>query len=97
MMQAQKVLAEKMTTVCFERCISGPTEKLSDKQRRCLDACTSSFLEGFQIAVRHCHHLRTLTPPWLTTYACIDVDPFLNLQTETVQNIAKKEAASSHE
>ncbi len=50
MMQAQKVLAEKMTTVCFERCVSGPTEKLSDKQRRCLDACTSSFLEGFQVA-----------------------------------------------
>lgn len=40
-----------MLRLCFKRCVSAPDARLSDKQRRCLDACTSSFLEGFSIAV----------------------------------------------
>jgi hypothetical protein len=49
--QAQQALSEKLSTVCITRCLSGgPTEKLTDRQRRCLDACTSSFLEGFQVS-----------------------------------------------
>jgi hypothetical protein len=42
---------EKLSSVCITRCLSGgPTEKLTDRQRRCLNACTSSFLEGFQVS-----------------------------------------------
>ena len=51
-MQAQQALAERMTEVCFKRCVTAPTDKLSDKQRRCLDQCTSAFIEGFGVAVR---------------------------------------------
>jgi len=49
--QAQQALSEKLSSVCITRCLSGgPTEKLTDRQRRCLNACTSSFLEGFQVS-----------------------------------------------
>lgn len=50
-MQAQQALAERMTEVCFKRCVTAPTDKLADKQRRCLDQCTSAFIEGFGVAV----------------------------------------------
>ena len=50
-MQAQQALAERMTETCFKRCVSAPMEKLADKQRRCLDQCTSAFIEGFGVAV----------------------------------------------
>jgi hypothetical protein len=50
-MEAQQNLANKMTKVCFERCVSAPVEKLADKQRRCLDQCTGAFIEGFSVAV----------------------------------------------
>ena len=50
-LQAQRDMAEKMIDVCFQRCVSAPEERLSDKQRRCLDACAGAFIEGYQIAV----------------------------------------------
>ena len=49
--QAQTALAEKMSSLCIRRCVSSPTDKLSDRQRRCLDMCTASFVEGFGVAV----------------------------------------------
>jgi hypothetical protein len=45
-MQAQQALAETMQSICFKRCVTGVSDKLSDKQRRCLDGCTGAFLEG---------------------------------------------------
>lgn len=48
--QLQQNLLDKMGKVCYKRCVTGATEKLTDRQRRCLDACTSSFLEGFEVA-----------------------------------------------
>jgi hypothetical protein len=51
-LQAQQQLAERMTDMCFKRCITAPTDKLSDRQRRCLDSCTGAFLDGFGVAVR---------------------------------------------
>ena len=48
--QAQEAIARKMTSTCIKRCLDKPSDKLSDRQRRCLDACTASFLEGFQTA-----------------------------------------------
>ena len=50
--QAQMALAEKMSSLCFKRCVSAPGDKLADRQRRCLDMCTQSFAEGFGVAVR---------------------------------------------
>ena len=50
-LQAQRDMAEKMIDVCFQRCISAPEERLTDKQRKCLDACSSCFVEGYQLAV----------------------------------------------
>lgn len=49
-LQAQQAVAERMSDVCFKRCVTAPVEKLSDKQRRCMDACTGAFLEGFGVA-----------------------------------------------
>jgi len=49
--QAQAALAERMTTLCIRRCVPAPTDKLADKQHRCLDMCTQSFVEGFGVAV----------------------------------------------
>jgi hypothetical protein len=52
-LEAQQATIERMTKICFTRCVTAPVDgKLGDKQRKCLDACTTSFLEGFQIAVR---------------------------------------------
>ncbi len=48
--QAQAALSDKMISVCVKRCLSSPADKLSDKQRRCLESCTSAFLEGFGVA-----------------------------------------------
>ena len=39
-----------MTDACFKRCVAGPADKLTDRQRRCLDGCTGAFLEGFSVA-----------------------------------------------
>jgi hypothetical protein len=50
-MQAQQAMSEKMMSICLKRCLTSPTDKLTDKQRRCLDSCTSAFLEGFTVAV----------------------------------------------
>jgi hypothetical protein len=49
-MQAQQALAEKMIKICFERCVTSPDGQLSSKSTRCLDQCTGSFMEGFQVA-----------------------------------------------
>ena len=49
-LQAQRDMAERMISICFERCVSAPDARLSDKQRRCLDACAGSFIEGYQLA-----------------------------------------------
>lgn len=49
--QAQAALSERMTELCIKRCVSGPTDKLADRQRRCLDMCTMAFVEGFGVAV----------------------------------------------
>jgi ferredoxin-like protein FixX len=49
-MQAQQALAERMIKLCFTRCVTSPDGQLSGKQSRCLDQCTSSFMEGFQVA-----------------------------------------------
>lgn len=49
-LQAQQALADKMTKLCFERCVSSPDGQLSGRQMKCLDACTSAFLEGFGVA-----------------------------------------------
>jgi Tim10/DDP family zinc finger len=49
-MQMQQNLTEKMISLCFDRCVPTPTPKLEDKQRRCLDMCSSAFLEGFGVA-----------------------------------------------
>lgn len=49
-MQAQQALAEKMTSLCIKRCITSPSDKLTDSTAKCLTNCTSSFLEGFGIA-----------------------------------------------
>jgi hypothetical protein len=51
--QMNDMLSQNMTKACFQRCVTAPVEgKLGDKPRRCLDACLSTYLEGFQIAVR---------------------------------------------
>ena len=51
-MQAQQQLSERMSSICFKRCITSPTDKLADRQRRCLDQCIGGFMEGFGVAVR---------------------------------------------
>jgi hypothetical protein len=51
-MQAQQQLSERMHSICFKRCITAPTDKLADRQRRCLDQCLGAFQEGFGVAVR---------------------------------------------
>ena len=52
-MEMQQQVVSNLTKVCFERCVSAPADgRLSDKQRRCLDSCASSFLEGFHVSVR---------------------------------------------
>ena len=48
--EAQQKLTDKMLKVCFERCVTKPEEKLTDRNRRCLDQCTGAFLEGFGLA-----------------------------------------------
>lgn len=50
-LQAQREMAERMISTCFERCVSSPDARLSDKQRRCLDMCAGAFLEGYGLAV----------------------------------------------
>ena len=50
--QTQQALAEKMSSICFKRCIPSPMEKLADRQRRCLEQCVGAYLEGFGVAVR---------------------------------------------
>jgi hypothetical protein len=50
-MQAQQQLSERMQSICFKRCITAPTDKLADRQRRCLDQCLGAFMEGFGVAV----------------------------------------------
>lgn len=51
-MELQQSVIQNLTKTCFERCVSAPVDgRLADKQRRCLDACASSYLEGFQISV----------------------------------------------
>lgn len=50
--EAQQAIVERLTKVCFERCVPGPADgRLGDKQRRCLDACSGAFLEGYGVAV----------------------------------------------
>ena len=51
-LQAQREMAERMIATCFERCVSEPDARLTDKQRRCLDMCAGGFLEGYTLAVR---------------------------------------------
>ena len=51
-LQAQREMAERMISTCFERCVPAPDARLTDKQRRCLDMCAGSFMEGYQLAVR---------------------------------------------
>ena len=51
-MQAQQQMSERMHSICFKRCIQAPTDKLADRQRRCLDQCLGAFMEGFGVAVR---------------------------------------------
>ena len=51
-LQAQREMAERMISTCFERCVAAPDARLTDKQRRCLDMCAGSFMEGYQLAVR---------------------------------------------
>ena len=50
--QTQQALAEKMSSICFKRCIPSPMEKLGDRQQRCLQQCVGAYLEGFGVAVR---------------------------------------------
>lgn len=50
-LEQQAAVMEKMNSVCLQRCVTTTSDgKLGDKQRRCLDACTTSFLETFQVA-----------------------------------------------
>jgi hypothetical protein len=51
-MQANIALVEKMSSLCINRCVTSTGEKLADRQRRCLDMCTQSFIEGFGVSVR---------------------------------------------
>ena len=55
-MQAQQQLSERMHSICFKRCITAPTDKLADRQRRCLDQCLGAFQEGFGVAVSAPQH-----------------------------------------
>ena len=48
--EAQQRFTDRMLKVCFERCVQKPEERLTDRQRRCLDQCTGAFLEGFSAA-----------------------------------------------
>lgn len=48
--EAQQKLTERMLRVCFERCVTKPEDRLTDRNRRCLNQCTESFLEGFGLA-----------------------------------------------
>lgn len=51
--QFMESVAEKLTHVCYKRCVTSHSEKhLSEKQARCLDSCAKTFMEGFPIAVR---------------------------------------------
>ena len=69
-MQAQQQLSERMHSICFKRCITAPTDKLADRQRRCLDQCLGAFMEGFGVAVRCRSHAAPYAPlvPILTTH-----------------------------
>jgi hypothetical protein len=51
-LQAQREMAERMISSCFERCVTAPDARLTDKQRRCLDMCSGAFIEGYGLAVR---------------------------------------------
>lgn len=92
--QAQMALAEKMSSLCFKRCVSAPGDKLADRQRRCLDMCTQSFAEGFGVAVRAVRaraariHVIYTHPPPTRTYT----NP--NSQSETIASIAKKQSSA---
>ena len=48
--QAQEKMANKLQTICFERCVPKPEERLTDRQRRCLEHCGAAFIEGFSVA-----------------------------------------------
>ena len=104
-MQAQQQLSERMHSICFKRCITAPTDKLADRQRRCLDQCLGAFQEGFGVAVRKrgrgaarrlaaapCRLLppcRSLLPP--PSFLCLIAPPCA--QAETLSSIVKRQAA----
>jgi hypothetical protein len=48
--EAEQAVSERMLKVCFERCVSKPDERLTDRQRRCLDQCTGAFRDGLGVA-----------------------------------------------
>ena len=48
---SQMALQEKTLKVCIARCLpSAPGEKLSERQRRCLEDCAVSFQESYRVA-----------------------------------------------
>jgi hypothetical protein len=92
--QAQAALAERMTSLCIKRCIPGPTDKLADRQRRCLDMCTMSFIEGFGVAVSVCLSVcSALRPRALSSNARHPFSRPFSFQSETLASIAKKQAS----
>lgn len=106
-MQAQQQLSERMHSICFKRCITAPTDKLADRQRRCLDQCLGAFQEGFGVAVRGgaarrgaapCRGprrplppCRSLLPPRPIFFVCPVAPPCA--QAETLSSIVKRQAA----
>jgi hypothetical protein len=106
-LQSQRDMAEKMIGLCFERCVTVPDARLTDKQRRCLDACAGAFLEGYQVAVRAevvrgrvssrtgggCRHCQSCSQ---RTFAQSSRLPHRRPppQAETLSSIAKKQAST---
>jgi len=42
-------LVQAMTEKCFKQCITAPTDYLTTKEERCLDACNDKFLSSRQL------------------------------------------------
>ena len=44
-MQAMNELVQVMTVKCFEKCVSSPGDKLSNRERTCLAMCMDRYSE----------------------------------------------------
>ena len=48
---SQMALQEKTLKVCIARCLpTAPGDKLTERQRRCLEDCAVSFQESYRVA-----------------------------------------------